>query len=78
MSQNTKGKNLGKKHINKDGVHIAVPADEVNQYLADGWKLGIGYRKPRGSKTTEELKAKYKNVIVQHAMAENQEKSEPS
>lgn len=78
MSQNTKGKNLGKKHLNKDGVHIAVPADEVNNYLVDGWKLGIGYRKPRGSKTTEELKAKYKNVIVPNTQAEHQEKSELS
>lgn len=63
MSQNTKGKNLGKKHINKNGVHIAVPASELEQYLADGWKLGIGYRKPRGATSAENIKTKYKRVL---------------
>lgn len=63
MSQNTKGKNLGKKHINKNGVHIAVPASELEQYLADGWELGIGYRKPRGATFAENIKTKYKRVL---------------
>ena len=39
------GKMAGRCQINKDGVRKLVPKDQVEAFLADGWKLGVGPRK---------------------------------
>ena len=40
ISQSLKGKNVGRKHINKNGINKMVLPYELQQYLNDGWKLG--------------------------------------
>lgn len=44
MSAALKGKNLGKRYINKNGQHKMVPSAELEQYLSAGWVLGFGSR----------------------------------
>lgn len=40
-----KGRNVGKKYINKDGISKVVTPSELTTYLTNGWKLGNGRSK---------------------------------
>ena len=45
-AESMRGVHSGKKQINKDGVRKLVSVQELDDYLADGWFLGVGSRKP--------------------------------
>lgn len=40
LSENTRKMNLGRKHINKDGIVKYVKQDELQSYIDKGWTLG--------------------------------------
>lgn len=40
ISDSLKGKNVGRKYINKEGVNKMVLPHELDEYLRDGWELG--------------------------------------
>ena len=54
--QGEKNSNFGNRSIHKDGVTIKVKSDELNEYLADGWKLGTKERSIRVNLTAEKQK----------------------
>lgn len=59
-SEALKGKNIGKKFINKNGVVKSVSPAELASYLADGWSLGL-----RVSNTsTAATQSKYKQCTI--------------
>ena len=59
QSEALKGKNKGKKYINKDGVVKFVHPEEIADYLAEGWKLGsLPF-----NKRVNAPQSKYKNVL---------------
>lgn len=40
MSENGKGKGLGSRWMNKDGISKSVKKDDINNYLSEGWSFG--------------------------------------
>lgn len=63
QSEAMKGKNTwikGKKHIHKKEEHILVYPEQLNEYLKNGWELGLPEslkNKYKGKKLSEEYKS---------------------
>lgn len=59
QSEALKGKNKGKKYINKNGVVKSVHPEEIADYLAEGWKLGSLPLNKRANAPQSKYKKRY-------------------